>query len=146
RAQATPPKREPGRQRDRWIPLPRQRLERRGGLRPVNMSNLRETNTAWEALMTAHTTLIRQFQDSDAWCDVSMREYDVLYTLTKHDTPLRLSELRDGVLLSQPALSRLVERLVERGLVTRTVDPRDRRAVGIALTPAGVDVQQQAGR
>lgn len=96
--------------------------------------------------MTAHTTLMRQFQDSEAWRELSMREYDVLYTLAKHDGPLRLCELRDGVLLSQPALSRLVDRLVTRGLVTRTPNEQDRRAVEIALTPEGKEAQRAAGR
>jgi Transcriptional regulators len=58
-----------------------------------------------------------------------MREYDVLYTLSKDPEPLRLSELNRHVLLSQPALSRLVERLAERGLVSRHADPADGRGV-----------------
>ena len=42
-----------------------------------------------------------------------MKEYDVLYTLSKCSNPIRLSELNRHVLLSQPALSRMVDRLVE---------------------------------
>ncbi|MBS1845109.1 MAG: MarR family transcriptional regulator [Actinobacteria bacterium] len=45
---------------------------------------------------------------------VSRTEYDVLYTLSKCRRPIRLGELNRRVLLSQPALSRLVDRLVER--------------------------------
>ena len=62
-------------------------------------------------------SLMKQFAAEDIWTDVSMREYDVLYTLSKCPEPLRLSELNRHVLLSQPALSRLVDRLAERGLV-----------------------------
>jgi len=82
-------------------------------------------NDAWEALLTAHATLMKQFAAEDIWADVSMREYDVLYTLSKCPEPLRLSELNRHVLLSQPALSRLVDRLAERGLVERHADPAD---------------------
>lgn len=108
--------------------------------------NVRLANEAWESLFTAHTVLMRGFLESDAWCDMTMRDYDVLYTLTKHDRPVRLNELRDGVLLSQPALSRLIDRLVERGLVSRTPDPEDRRAVALELTEAGREMQRTAGR
>jgi DNA-binding MarR family transcriptional regulator len=103
-------------------------------------------NDAWESLLTAHASLMRQFGADDAWQDVSMKEYDVLYTLSKCDQPIRLSELNRHVLLSQPALSRLVDRLAARGLVSRAADPRDGRGVGLALTEAGRAVQRRIGR
>src|SRR3974377_314475 len=68
-------------------------------------------NDAWEALLSAHASLIRRFGEQDVWKDVSMKEYDVLYTLSKCDSPIRLTELNRHVLLSQPALSRMVDRL-----------------------------------
>jgi DNA-binding MarR family transcriptional regulator len=79
---------------------------------------------------------MRAFAAEDIWGDVSMREYDVLYTLSKCTAPLRLSDLHRYAVLSQPALSRLVDRLVERGLVARTPDPGDARSVRIGLTDA----------
>ncbi|MDN4478398.1 MarR family transcriptional regulator [Demequina sp. SYSU T00039] len=103
-------------------------------------------NDAWEATMAAHATLMRRFAAEDLWSDVSMREYDVLYTLSKCDEPQRLSELGRHVLLSQPALSRLVDRLVERGLVARCADPSDARAAHLTLTPTGRDLQRRIGR
>jgi len=57
-----------------------------------------------------------------------------------------MSELNRHVLLSQPALSRMVDRLVERGYVDRCPDPGDRRGVRLSLTPAGRDTQRQIGR
>jgi DNA-binding MarR family transcriptional regulator len=103
-------------------------------------------NNAWEALLSAHARLLKQFAAEDVWQDVSMREYDVLYTLSKCGTPVRMGELHRHVLLSQPALSRLVDRLVARGLVERCPDPGDRRGVRLSLTAAGRDKQQQIGR
>lgn len=103
-------------------------------------------NDAWEATMAAHAALMRRFAAENLWDDVSMREYDVLYTLSKRDEPLRLGELGRHVLLSQPALSRLVDRLVERGLVGRCADPADARAAHLTLTPAGRELQQRIGR
>jgi DNA-binding MarR family transcriptional regulator len=103
-------------------------------------------NDAWEALLSAHAVLMKQFAGEDIWADVSMREYDVLYTLSKCPEPIRLSELNRHVLLSQPALSRLVDRLAERGLVERRPDPADGRGVRLALTEDGRAVQRQIGR
>ena len=103
-------------------------------------------NDAWEALLTAHVSLVRRFNAQDVWEDLSMKEYDVLYTLSKCPSPIRLSELNRHVLLSQPALSRLVDRLAARGLVGRTADPSDGRSVRLALTADGLAVQRRIGR
>jgi len=103
-------------------------------------------NDAWEALLTAHASLMREFGAQDVWEDLSMKEYDALYTLSKCPDPIRLSELNRHVLLSQPALSRMVERLAERGLVGRSTDPRDGRGVRLALTADGRAVQRRIGR
>ena len=106
----------------------------------------RLANDAWEALLSAHAVLMKQFAGEGIWQEVSMREYDVLYTLSKCPQPVRQSELHRHVLLSQPALSRMVDRLVERGLVRRCADPADRRGVRLSLTAAGRQMQQQVGR
>ena len=103
-------------------------------------------NDAWEALLSAHAVLMKQFAAEDLWDEVSMREYDVLYTLSKGTEPQRLSDLNRHVLLSQPALSRLVDRLAERGLVERCADPADGRGVRLLLTDAGRIVQRRIGR
>jgi len=110
--------------------------------------SIREANEAWEALLTAHSVIMRRFADEPVWRDhgVSMREYDVLYTLAKCGAPARMGELQSGVLLSQPALSRLVDRLESRGLVARISDQADGRAVRVALTPTGQELQQAVGR
>ena len=102
-------------------------------------------NDAWEALLSAHATLMKRFAAEDIWTDVSMREYDVLYTLSKCREPVRLSELNRHVLLSQPALSRMVDRLADRGLIARQADPADGRAARLSLTDDGRAAQRQIG-
>ncbi|WP_430868834.1 MarR family winged helix-turn-helix transcriptional regulator [Demequina aurantiaca] len=109
-------------------------------------SRTRLANDAWEAMMTSHAHLMRRFAAEDIWGEVSMREYDVLYTLSKCDEPQRIGELGRHVLLSQPALSRLVERLATRGLVERSTDPSDARSVRIGLTEPGRVAQRTVGR
>jgi DNA-binding MarR family transcriptional regulator len=64
-----------------------------------------------------------------------------LSALSRLDTlgPLRITDLavREG--LSQPGLTTLANRLEDAGLATRAADPTDRRAVRLAITPAGVE-------
>jgi DNA-binding MarR family transcriptional regulator len=103
-------------------------------------------NAAWEALLAAHSVLIRQFAARGSWDDISMKEYDVLYTLSKCQAPISLTELNRHVLLSQPAMSRMVERLAARGLIDRCADAADRRGVRLSLTQAGRDLQARIGR
>jgi DNA-binding MarR family transcriptional regulator len=106
----------------------------------------RLANDAWESLLTAHAEMLRLFATEDTWSEVSQREYDVLYTLSKCRGPIRLGELNRRVLLSQPALSRMVDRLVERGLVRREADSSDGRGVLLGLTEAGRAQQRRTGR
>ena len=103
-------------------------------------------NDAWEALLSAHAALMKQFAGEDIWQEASMREYDVLYTLSKCPEPVRMSELNRHVLLSQPALSRLVHRLAGRGMIECQPDPADGRGIRVSLTGAGRALQCQIGR
>ena len=59
----------------------------------------------WAALLTVHATFMKSFAAEPIWGEVSMKEYDVLYALTKAEAPVRLTDLHRRVLLSQPALS-----------------------------------------
>ena len=104
-------------------------------------------NDAWESMLAAHAALFRQFNGHrEIWADLSMKEYDVLYTLSKCPAPVSLSELNRHVLLSQPAMSRMVDRLAGRGLVARGADPDDGRGVHLSLTGAGRALQRRIGR
>lgn len=108
-------------------------------------TDVRLANESWEALLRAQAALLRGFAAERMWDELSLKEYDVLYTLKKAGCALRLSDLNEAVLLSQPALSRLVDRLDARGLVSRCADPADRRGVLVTLTAAGAAAQQRTG-
>jgi DNA-binding MarR family transcriptional regulator len=104
-------------------------------------------NDAWESLLAAHATLVRELSGHRGiWADISMKEYDVLYTLSQCPEPVSMSELNRHVLLSQPAMSRMVGRLAERGLVARSADSRDGRGVLLSLTEPGRQLQRHIGR
>jgi DNA-binding MarR family transcriptional regulator len=102
---------------------------------------------AWESLLRAQVSLMKEFADDFRGASVSMQEYDVLYTLTGcPDGRSRLRDLADHVRLSQPGLSRLVERMEVDGLVSRRRDPQDGRGTLVALTDRGREAQRTVGR
>jgi DNA-binding MarR family transcriptional regulator len=53
------------------------------------------------------------------------------------DGPARISDLARLEGVSQPAMTGLVNRLENEGMVTRTADPSDARAALVALTDSG---------
>jgi len=107
----------------------------------------REAAEAWESLFRAQVALMRRFSAEDVWGDLSVREYDVLFTLSRCEGgAARLRELGAESLLTQPSLSRMVERLELQGLVRRSPAPDDGRGVVVTLTDEGVRVQREIGR
>lgn len=102
---------------------------------------------SWEALFRAQVALMRRFTADDIWGPVTVREYDVLFTLARApEGGLRLHELNKDVLISQPSLSRMVDRLESQGLVVKKPSAGDRRGLLIGLTPAGARLQRSIGR
>lgn len=51
-----------------------------------------------------------------------------------------VSKLAESKHISPPAISRMVDGLVEKGLISRTEDPQDRRCTMLNLTDEGRDV------
>ena len=71
---------------------------------------------------------------------VSRTEIGVMRAVSLH--PQRITALAAGEGVTQPAITRVVNRLEARGWVTRGSDPRDGRAVMVRLSPAGDVVLQ----
>ncbi len=96
--------------------------------------------------MRAYAVMTRSLQSDGSFTKVSMREYDILYALSKSRAPLTQSELLDAVVLSQPALSRMLKRLEDSGLVCRFRHQSDGRAYVLELTDRGRETQREIGR
>ena len=101
---------------------------------------------AWQALRLAHDRVERQLTtELGQHCSLAISDFDVLLHLHLHgDEEVRMHDLTEAILLSQPALSRLVARLVERGLVERTPAGDDGRAIVVCLTDQGREVAERA--
>lgn len=109
----------------------------------------RESRIAvWRDLVAAHDRLMKQFQtELKAEFDLSVPQYDALLRLSlAGGTCLRMGEVADALLFSSGAATKVFDRLVERGLVERGADPRDRRTVLVGLTDAGRELFARAQR
>ena len=96
---------------------------------------------AWEALFRAQVSVLRELQREFPSGDLSLNEYDVLFNLSRQ--PQRQSRMRDlnhHLLITQPSVSRLVDRLVSRGLVVKTPETDDGRGTLVTLTDQGYEL------
>lgn len=98
----------------------------------------RSAVAAWESLFRAQVQVMRSLSAAFPSKEISLNEYDVLFNLTRQpDRRCRLRDLNKHVLLTQPSVSRLIDRLVSRGYVCKSDDPGDGRGTIIAITDEG---------
>ncbi len=96
---------------------------------------------AWEALFRAQVAVLRQLTAEFPTSEISFTEYDVLFNLSRApERRLRIRDLIPHLLLSQPSVSRLIDRLASRGLVEKLPDERDARGTIVALRPEGYEL------
>ncbi len=101
---------------------------------------------AWESLFRAQVAVLRELNAVFPTDEVSFTEYDVLFNLSRQPhRQARIRDLNSQLLLTQPSVSRLIDRLVARGLVEKVNDPGDARGRIVRLTDAGFDVFRRVG-
>ncbi|MFO7689247.1 MAG: MarR family transcriptional regulator [Cryobacterium sp.] len=94
--------------------------------------------SAWESLFRAQVAVMRSLAAEFPSHGISFNEYDVMFNLSRQpERRIRLRELNQHVLLTQPSVSRLIDRLVVRGYVDKVTDPLDGRGAIVALTDSG---------
>jgi DNA-binding MarR family transcriptional regulator len=72
---------------------------------------------------------------------LTLPQFNILRILRgQHPLPATVALLIDRMLDKTSNASRIVDRLEEKKLVTRTVCPANRRAVDIRITPAGLEL------
>jgi DNA-binding MarR family transcriptional regulator len=96
---------------------------------------------AWRGMLEVHARVTRQLDaQMHAEHGLSLSAYEVLMFLA--DAPehrMRMSEIAERVLLSRSGCTRLVDRLVEQGYLTRHAATTDGRGLYAQLTDAGLE-------
>ncbi len=94
----------------------------------------------WRAFLLAHARVSRRLDEElRAEHDLSIGEYDALLTIAQAPgRRIRMRRLADEVILSKSGVTRLVDRLVNDGLVERSACLADARGAEAVLTERGL--------
>jgi DNA-binding MarR family transcriptional regulator len=97
-----------------------------------------KVTATWERLVRYHraatTAMDRHLR---ARFGHSLDDYDVLHQISVHDGPIRMGDLAGNLLVANSSCTRIVGRLVDRGLVERSQGDTDGRVVLVTLTRTG---------
>ena len=92
----------------------------------------------WESLFRAQHELFAAMAADFDDTAITQAEYDVLLTVVRApEMTARLRDVTTNMLISQPSVSRLVDRMVARGLIEKCPDPEDGRGALIRATDDG---------
>ncbi|QAY73030.1 MarR family transcriptional regulator [Agromyces protaetiae] len=100
----------------------------------------------WRTLAALHGLIESELERAlAASADLSVVEYTVLDALDRQDGwHMRMQQLARAAALSPSATTRLVNRLEDRGLLTRVLCADDRRGIYTELTPSGRELYERA--
>jgi DNA-binding MarR family transcriptional regulator len=96
-----------------------------------------QTEQVAARLHSASIRLLRMLRREDDSSGLSAPRLSALSVIV-FSGPLSLAELAAAEQVRPPTMSRIVDALVEAGLITRETKPGDRRSVRIAATEEGV--------
>lgn len=97
----------------------------------------------WEKLLfnfqLANSNVNTYIRDCFRDSDITYAQYLVLKILVPCNDPVNVSYIKERILEKDSDVSRLVQRLVDLGLVTKTLNPSDKRHSEIAITAKGLE-------
>jgi DNA-binding MarR family transcriptional regulator len=100
---------------------------------------------AWSGLLRVYRCIVPRLDgELEREHRLSLSAYDVLVQVSSADSGLRMGQLADEVLLSPSGLTRLVDRLVDAGLVERRRGETDVRQTYVSITEQGLDLVADA--
>jgi DNA-binding MarR family transcriptional regulator len=94
----------------------------------------------WRAFLQAHARVVRRLDEElRAEHDLTVGEYDALLTIAQApERRIRMRQLADEVILSKSGVTRLIDRLVDDGLVERSACLVDARGAEAVITDRGL--------
>lgn len=102
---------------------------------------------AWRAFLQSHAAIVRELDaDLAVHHGMTTRDYEVLlYLAQAPDRRLAMSSLAERTLLTRSGITRLVDGLVDAGLIERVSCPEDARVCYAHLTDDGYEKLTRAG-
>lgn len=102
-----------------------------------------QTRTTAQRLMEAIKRFNRVAWHERSYMGFKPSEVRVLFCVARGD--MKVSEISKRMHVTSPTVTQVINSLEANGLVERSIDPTDRRAVRVQLTPKGEAVRQKAG-
>lgn len=102
---------------------------------------------AWRSYLQSHASIVRVLDaELVAIHRITTRDYEVLlYLAQTDDRHLPMSALSERTMLTRSGITRLVDGLVEAGLIERVACPNDARVSYAHLTDVGYEKLRAAG-
>jgi DNA-binding MarR family transcriptional regulator len=86
------------------------------------------------------TEQLKQFLEKE---DLTLQQYNILRILRGSDQPLSTLQIRERMLDKMSDTSRIVDRLIAKGLVKKAISKRDKRLVDVTLTARGKKLMEK---
>lgn len=102
---------------------------------------------AWRSYLQSHASIVRAL-DAELMAEhgITSRDYEVLlYLAQAPERHLPMSALAERTMLTRSGITRLVDGLVDAGLIERVACPNDARVSYAQLTEPGYDKLRDAG-
>ena len=102
---------------------------------------------AWRSFLQSHASILRELDaELMAKHGLTTRDYEVLlYLAQASDRKLPMSALAESTMLTRSGITRLVDGLVEAGMIERMACSQDARVSYAHLTGTGYDKLRRAG-
>lgn len=75
--------------------------------------------------------------------DITQQQYNILRILKGSDQPLSTLQIRSRMLDRMSDTSRIVQRLLKKGLVEKRTCPSDKRLVDVIISSKGIDLLEK---
>ena len=104
----------------------------------INQTTFRNGyNKAMVNILFTNNWLIEKIKGFVKTEDVTPQQYNILRILRGAGEPLSTLQIRDRMLDKMSDTSRIVDRLITKGLVKKEISARDKRLVDISITETG---------
>ena len=103
-------------------------------------------NKAMVNIMFTHAWMLDHIKSFVKTENITPQQYNILRILRSAGEPLSTLQLRERMLDKMSDTSRIVERMVAKGLVQKAVSEKDKRMVDVILTDRGVELLENLDR
>lgn len=100
-------------------------------------------NTTMVNIFVTHAWLIEKVKAFVKSENITTQQYNILRILKNAGEPLSTLQLRERMLDKMSDTSRIVERMISKGLVQKAVSEKDKRMVDIVITEEGDRILMQ---